>query len=409
MLPLKGLRVIDFGTAMAAPVLTRMLADMGAEVIKVENRDSLDGIRLGRPLVGEDVVGGDKGKWPDLQPAFHNYNRNKRGITLNLKDPRGVDLLKRLVKLSDVVCDNFRPGLLAGLGLGHDEIARVKPDIISISLTGLGETGPWSGLPTYAHSIAAMGGLNSLIGYHDELIGTMTNAYGDSNASIHGCFAVLAALYYRRRTGKGQHIDLSETEACTSLLAEPILEFVMNGRVPGPTGNDDPDFVPHNNYRCRGTDKWVAIAVKTEEEWRSFCKATGHAGWRRDDRFLDKYRRLHHREELDKLVNEWTVQHSPYEIMDILQRAGVAAVPVMNIEDEYVDPHFRERQTFIEFEHPLVGFEAIYGIPWKLSKTPGAVYRHAPALGEDNRYVFGELLGLSEAEIARLEEDKVIY
>jgi benzylsuccinate CoA-transferase BbsF subunit len=408
MLPLEKIRVIDFGTALAAPVLCRMLADMGAEVIKVENKDNLDGIRLGKPIIGDDVAGGDKGKWPNLQPAFHNYNRNKRGITLDLKDPQGIDLLKRLLKVSDVVCDNFRPGLLADLGLGYEVLSGIKPGIISICLTGVGESGPWTNLPTYAHSITAMGGINSLIGYRDELIGTMTNAYGDANAAVHGCFAVLSALYYRQRTGKGQHIDLSECEATTSLLAEPILEYGLNGRVFGPVGNDDPDFVPHNNYKCSGEDKWVAIAVKSEEEWKNFCEAIDQKEWIQDDRFSDKYRRFEHKKDLDILVTEWTIKYSPYEVMEILQKAGVAAVPVMNIEDEYMDPHLRERQTFVEFDHPLVGFEVLYGIPWKLSKTPGAVYRHAPSLGEDNHYVFGQLLGLSDEEIARLEEEKVI-
>jgi benzylsuccinate CoA-transferase BbsF subunit len=409
LLPLNGYRVIDFGTAMAAPVLTRMLADMGAEVIKVENRENMDGIRSGRPIIGDDIAGGDKGKWPNLQPAFHNYNRNKRGITLNFKHPKGLSLLKELIKLSDVVCDNFRPGLLAKIGLGHDELINIKQDIISISLTGLGEYGPWSELPTYAHSITAMGGLNSLVGYRDELIGTMANAFGDSNASIHGCFAVLAALYYRKRTGKGQHIDLSESEATTSVLGEAIMEYTMNGRVQGPRGNDNPAFAPQNNYQCKGENKWVAIAIKTEQEWKSFCEVTGDPQWLKEERFSDKFSRWNNREELDKLITAWTVTYAPYEVMEILQEVGIAAVSVMNIEDEYLDAHFRERQTFVEFDHPLIGVEVIYGIPWKLSKTPGTIYRHAPSFGEDNEYVFGELLGLSREEIARLEEEKVIY
>jgi len=406
---LKRYRVIDFGTAMAAPVLTRMMADMGAEVIKVESREKMDGIRMGRPIIGDDIAGGDRGEWPNLQPAFHNYNRNKRGITLSFKNPRGVQLLKDLVRISDVVCNNFRPGMLAEVGLGYDELVKINPGIIDISLTGVGEYGPLSEIPTYAHSITALSGLNSLIGYRDELIGTMACAYGDSNASIHGLLAVLAALYYRERTGRGQHIDLSEAQASTSILGEAIMEYVMNGRVLGPQGNDNPAFAPHSNYPCKGDDKWIAIAVKTEEEWKSFCEATGHPQWVRDERFADKYCRWQHRVELDQLINAWTMNHSPYEVMEILQAAGIAAVPVMNIEDEYLDPHFRERQTFVEFSHPLVGEEVIYGFPWKMNKTPASVYRHAPSLGEDNEYVFGQLLGLKKEEIVQLQEEKVIY
>ncbi|MFC1886280.1 CaiB/BaiF CoA transferase family protein [Thermodesulfobacteriota bacterium] len=406
---LKRYRVIDFGTAMAAPVLTRMLADMGAEVIKVESREKMDGVRMGRPIIGDDIAGGDKGAWPNLQPAFHNYNRNKKGITLNFKHPKGFNLLKDLIGISDIVCNNFRPGLMEEIGLGYPELVKIKPDIIDISLTGLGEYGPWSRLPTYAHSIAALGGLNSLVGYRNELVGTMANAFGDSNASIHGALAVLAALYYRNRTGKGQHIDLSEAQACTSLLGEAIMDYIMNDRTPGPEGNDYPVFAPRNNYRCEGEDKWVSIAVKTEAEWRNFCSAIGNPTWVKEKKFSDKYGRWENREELDKGITSWTENQSPYEVMEKLQKAGVASAPVMNIEDEYFDPHFKERQTFVEFEHPLVGFEAIYGIPWKMSKTPGQIYRHAPSLGEDNDYVFGRLLGLNKDDIVELKAEKVIY
>jgi benzylsuccinate CoA-transferase BbsF subunit len=177
----------------------------------------------------------------------------------------------------------------------------------------------------------------------------------------------------------------------------------------GPRGNDYPAFAPQNNYRCKGDNKWVAIAVKTEEEWQRFCEVTDNPQWLKEERFSDKLSRWNNREALDKLITSWTIHYSPYEVMEILQGAGVAAVPVMDIEEEYLDKHFRERQTFVEFEHPLVGVEVIYGIPWKLSKTHGAIYRHAPSLGEDNEYVFGELLGLSKEEIVRLQEEKVIY
>ncbi len=183
----------------------------------------------------------------------------------------------------------------------------------------------------------------------------------------------------------------------------------MNGRVMGPQGNYHPTMCPHGIYRCRGTDKWISIAIDTDEEWRSFCQAIGEPEWVNSEQFGEKQGRLRNREELDRLVNEWTSHHSPYEAMEILQQFGVAAVPVMNVEDQFADPHFRDRQTFIEVEHPLVGIELLPENPLRLSKTPGGIRRHAPALGEQNDYVLGELLGLSPENIAELVEERVLY
>ena len=410
MLALEGCRIIDFGTAWAGPMSTQLLADMGAEVIKVETRTRLDGLRMGRPIVGDDIAGGDEGKWPDLQPGFHALNRNKLGITVNMKESKGLSLVKELAKISDVVADNFSPGVMARNGLDYESLKIIKPDIITLSLSGLGQYGPMSDATVYAGSIISLAGISSLIGYYGERpLGMTAMAYGDSNASLHAAFAVLAALHYREMTGKGQHIDLSEAEAAAGLLGEAIVDYNMNKRVWGPQGNRHPYMAPHNNYRCKGEDKWVSIAVKTDEEWEHFCEATGNPHWAGEEKFSDGLGRWNNQEELDKLITGWTVNYTPYEVMDILQKVGVAAVPVMNVEDQYFDPHFQERQTYIEAKHPLVGVEPLYGIPWRLSDTPGEIKRVAPSLGEHNDYVFGELLGLSGEEITRLTEEKVLY
>ncbi len=407
--PLEGIRVLDFGTAWAGPMAGHILADMGAEVIKVESRSQIDGIRLGRPIVGDDIAGGDKGRWADMQPMFHGLNRNKYGITVNLKRPEGMALIKELVKKIDVVMDNSSPGVMKRLGLDYESVRKIKPDIISISLSGLGGYGPFSNATTYAPTITALSGFNSLLGYYGEpVLGGAASAYGDANASIHGAFAVLAALYYRKRTGEGQHIDVAEVEVGTYTLGEAILDYTMNRRIAGPQGNNHPGVAPHNSYRCKGDDRWISIAIKTEEEWKSFCQAIGNPDWAKEQRFADAFSRLNNREELDKLITEWTVNYTPYEAMEILQRAGVAGVPVMNVEDQYFDPHFKERQTFVEVEHPLVGLEVLYGFPFKLSKTPGVIHRVCPSLGEHNDYVFRELLGLSQDEIDQLIKDKVL-
>jgi benzylsuccinate CoA-transferase BbsF subunit len=410
MLSLEGYRIIDFGTAWAGPMSTQLLADMGAEVIKVETQGRLDGLRMGRPIVGDDIAGGEEGKWPNLQPAFHALNRNKMSITVDIKKEEGLALIRDLVKISDVVSDNFSPGVMARAGLDYDSLTTIKPDIITISLSGVGQYGPLKDATLYANTIMALSGLSSLLGYYNEPpLGMSAVAYGDANASIHAAFVILAALVHRKMTGEGQQIDLAETQMGSSLLGEALMDYQMNGRVARPQGNRHPNMSPHNNYPCAGEDHWISIAVKTNQEWRNFCGAMGDPPWCMEERFADAVSRWNNQEELDRLISEWTIQQDSKELMALLQETGVAAAAVMTTEDQYFDPHFNERQSHIEIEHPLVGVEALYGIPWRLSETPGEIYRPAPSLGEHNDYVFGELLGKSKQEIQDLIKKKVIY
>ena len=408
--PLSGYRVTDYGTAVAGPVVGQILADMGAEVIKVETRTHLDGIRLGRPIVGDDIAGGDEGKWPELQPMFHCINRSKLGITVDFAHPKGVALIKQLVQLSDVITENFSPRVLKEHGLDYESMKEVKPDIVMLSMSGGGQYGPLRDIVTYAPAVTALAGLSSMMGYYGErVLGVGLPSFADLNASLHGAFAILAALRYRNRTGEGLHIDLSQSEAATCLVGEAIMEYTMNHRVLGTSGNRNPTMAPHNNYHCKGEDKWVSIAVKTEEDWRSFCTAIGNPSWTTDARFSDRYSRLANQVEMDEFICQWTVNHTPHEVTVILQKAGVAAAPVMNVEDHFVDPHFAERQIYAEIDQPMVGAETIPSLPWKLSETPGGIRRGAPMLGEHNSYIFGELLGLSQDEINQLTEEKVLY
>ena len=286
MLSLEGYRILDFGTAWAGPMSTQLLADMGAEVIKVETQGRLDGLRMGRPIVGDDIAGGDEGKWPNLQPAFHALNRNKMSITVDIKKEEGLSLIRDLVKISDVVSDNFSPGVMARAGLDYDSLIKIKPDIITISLSGVGQYGPLKDATLYANTIMALSGLSSLLGYPGEPpLGMSAVAYGDANASIHAAFVILAALVHRKMTGEGQQIDLAETQMGSSLLGEALMDYQMNGRVARPQGNRHPYMSPHNNYPCAGEDKWVSIAVKTNEEWRSLCQAMGNPAWSSEERF----------------------------------------------------------------------------------------------------------------------------
>ena len=409
---LTGYRVLDFGTAFASPMAAHLLADMGAEVIKIESRTRLDGLRLGRPIVGEDVAGGDRGEWPEYQPVFHGLNRSKLGVTLNFKHPEGVALLKRLVRISDVVINNFSPGVMDRAGLGYEALRGERADLIYASLPAAGESGPLRDIVTYAPVIAALSGLSGLVGYsarREDFVGTLQVAFCDALGAVNAVVSILAALRHRKATGEGQAIEISQWEASLSLLGEGVLEYGMTGRVLSPIGNTHPSMVPHNNYRCAGDDAWVAIAVDSEGEWQALCRALGHPEWAEDPRFADAYLRVQHRDELDALVTSWTSQRSPAAVMEILQGAGVAAMPVMNLEDQFRDPHLRAREVHLECEHPKVGIEWLHGIPWRLSETPGRIHRPAPLLGEHNRYVFGELLGLPEGEIQRLSEMGAMY
>jgi len=396
----------------------QLLADMGAQVIKVESRERLDGLRLGRPMVGEDAAGGDRGLWPELQPVFHSINRNKLGVTLNLKTNEGVNLLERLIARSDVVMNNFSPGVMGRIGLDYPDLQKLRPDIILVSMPSVGNTGPLKDILAYAPIIQALSGLMSVVGYEstedgpqqeERLVGELQSPWSDAVASVHAALAALAALRHRNRTGRGQSIEVAQLEATTSMLGEALLSCQMTGLEQSPRGNRDGEFAPHNNYPCVGDDKWVSIGAKTEDEWRGFCRALGHPDWTRDKRFADRASRLGNVSVLDGYVSEWTRRFSAQEITEKLQEHGVAAMPVMNIEDQFLDQHLQQRQAYAEVEHPHIGAEWVYGMPWLLSETPGSVRTPAPILGEHNDYVFHQLLGVPRTEIERLQERQAIY
>ena len=400
---------MDFGTALAGPQVGQLLADLGMEVIKIETRIKPDGLRLGRPIVGDDIAGGDDGKWLDMQPMFHVTNRNKLSFTINLKQPGAMDVFTKLVKISDVVLDNSSPGVMGRLGLDQASLEKIKKDIISVSLSGCGEIGPLKDTLVYAPLIIALGGLEGLLGYYgDTLPMNLAPGYGDTNASMHGAFAVLAALWHREKTGEGQHVTLAESYAVTNLIGEAIMDYNMNGRIQGLQGNRHPVLCPHGNYPCQGDDKWVSIAVDTETEWQNLCKGLGAPEWLADKRFADKASRRQHWEELDKLIAAKTMKYGMYDISEILQKVNVAATPVMNCEDQFSDPHFREREVNVEIQHPIIGTEYVYNNPMRLSDMPPTIRRPAPSIGEYNDYVLKDLLGYSTEQVADLVAQKII-
>jgi benzylsuccinate CoA-transferase BbsF subunit len=400
-LPFEGIRVVDFGWVWAGTVLGHIMADHGAEVIKIESRKRLDGLRLGKVFELGDTL--------ELNPAFHNNNRSKMSITLDWSSPQGYELIKKLIAKSDVVNENFSVGTLEKHGLGYEELKKIKSDIIMLKLAPTGQFGPESNIMAYAPLMSAIAGIDSMLGYKDDRPLGFKHAYGDVMATLTGAFVMMAALRYKKRTGNGQYIDLSECEATTSLIGEPFMDYFMNGRIAGCEGNFRPGMAPHNNYKSAGDDKWVSIAVKTEDEWKAFCKAIGNPSWTKDAKFSTLANRLNNLVELDKHVTAWTSTLGDYEATAILQKAGVAAAPVLNIEGVFFDPQFQERGIFMNIEHPIAGDLHLYDLPWKDAKLGRKPARYAPLLGENNDYVFGEILGMPKAEIAKLVEDKVIY
>ena len=400
--PLQGLRVLDFGWVLAGAIPGMVLADMGAQVIKVETRQRLDYMRQGRPLIGDE-------RDPELNPMFHNVNRSKLSITLNTTHPGAIDLARRLAGRSDVVVENFSPGVMDRLGLGYEDLRKHKPDIIMASISSNGQTGPLRDLRAYAPSIGALAGLDSTLGYEGERPLGLKHAYADITGALHAVFAITAALLNRKRTGQGRYIDLSMLRATVATMGIGLSEYALTGLVMEPKGNYDPVMAPYNNYPCLGEDKWVSVAVRTEEEWRSLVRAMGNPAWAQDESFVSKFQRLKHRKELDAQLAAWTSTRTAEDVTKTLQDNGVAAAPVMDAEERLAYPHFQERGLYQEIQHPSLGQEPVFNLMWKLSRTPSSIRRHAPLLGEHNQEVFGDILGLSDEEISHLEEAKVLW
>jgi crotonobetainyl-CoA:carnitine CoA-transferase CaiB-like acyl-CoA transferase len=401
-LPLEGVRIVDLTHWGAGPLATSYLAEAGAEVIKVESPDHVDPIRY----IHYDPVPADR---PWNQSSWFNFmNLNKLGITLDLTTETGSQLFLELVGKCDLVAENFRGGVMEKFGLGYDELRTVNPRIIMLSMPLYGATGPWRNYRGVGIGCEMIAGLVELSGYEDGPPMKSGIHHADAFEAAMAASAMLTALYHQRRTGKGQHIDSASTEAVTCCLGETLLGYAMNGRVPPRTGNRDPQFAPHGCYPCKGEDKWVTIAVFSDEEWTQLCRVLGQSDLAADERFRTAGARKQNEDALDELVGQWTEGHTHYEIANKLQAEGIAAGPVLNAAEILDDPQLAARDFFKKVAHPEAG-EGIYnGVRARLSKTPCSIRRPAPCFGQHNGYVFGELLGLSEGEIAQLEKSGVI-
>ncbi len=399
-LPLEGIRVCDFSWVVVGPMVTRMLAVMGAEVIKIESSVHTDILRrIGPYLDGVQGI--------ERTGNFHRVNLSKKSCTLNLTKPKAVELAKDIVRISDIVVSNFSYGVMERLGLGNEVLKDLKPELILVSSSGMGSSGPNKEFVCYNEEAYAYGGLGYLTGYEGKAPSSIAAEPGDCMTPILETLAVLSALHYRSRTGRSQTIDVSMAEVIATQVPEAIMDYSMNQRVCVRSGNHMEVMAPHNCYPCKGEDKWIAIAVTNDEEWEAFCKAVGKPEWTEDNRFSDQFRRFKNQVELDGLIAGWTRNHSANEVTEILQSAGVPAGPSLSIEEMVNDPQLNQRGFFVAPEHPEVGKRMLEGVPWK-SNTCEPVFKPAPLLGQDNYYVFHDLLGLSDEEIAELVIEGVV-
>ncbi|MDO8635643.1 MAG: CoA transferase [Dehalococcoidia bacterium] len=399
---LSGIRIADFSWAWAGAHATAILALLGAEVIKVESRRRPDISRMNSLTTSQQF------KSLDESPVFNQINLNKLSVSLNLSQPGAVELAKKLVQVSDVVVENMRPGTMEKLGLGYTELNAIRPDIIYLSSSALGATGPLKGYTGYASNFAALSGLSHITGYPD---GEPSDIRGEVDlfSATTAAFAILAALNYRQSSGRGQFIDLSSTEINAALCGDAFLKLSSNEQESARMGNRDEIWAPHNCYRCLGNDQWLSVAITNEQEWEALVKTMGNPEWARDERFSTPTQRLQNQDELDRLVEAWTCQRTTYEAMHLLQKSGVAAFPSMDGKQLYEDPHLQERGVWQKMAHKALGEQVVIAPPWKLSETPARVKDSAPLFGEHNSYVLGELLGLTPQEIDNLEREKVVW
>jgi len=419
-LALEGIRVVDLTDSIIGPFATMLLASCGAEVIKVESRLHLGFRKVGPwgpqgnepiPQAPEKTLDFSKVQLDLLlSPTFAQLNANKISMALNLDKPEGRELLKKLVKISDVVIDNLRFGIMKRWQLGYPELKQVKNDIIVASLQSMG-SGPYEGWITWAMNLMSFTGFAHGWGHAqtDMTERVAARYYGDYISGGKAAAAILAALFHRAMTGQGQYIELSQVEATMSVLGPAYLDYFVNKRITPPRGNRHPQFAPYNCYQCMDDNSWCVIAVRNEEEWKQFCQALKNPLWTQDPKFGTMQSRLENVDELDLNIESWTRQYTPHQVMRTLQYYGVAAGAVQNGEDLYYDIQLRARGFMTEQELPRLGSLTFAKAPLKLATGEAAYSQRAPLLGEHNDYVYRELLGLQPEEIRRLEEAEVIF
>ncbi len=401
--PFDGIKILDFTMFGAGPFTVNYLSYFGAEVIKVESRHRTDGCR---------TIGPYKDRITDPErSAYFAYSNpaKKHGITLNLARPEGVEIARRLAAWADVVAESFVGQTMEKWGLGYEDLRKIKEDIVMLRTCVHGQTGPLARQPGFGNQLTSLSGFNCIMGWPDRTAcGFNAQPFTDHLAPLFCVTALVAALDYRERTGKGQCLDISQHEASLQILAPLMLDYFVNGREPEVRGNRNDSEAPHGVYRCKGDDRWCAIAVRNDAEWKAFAGAIGNPGWTGDPKFSTRAHRKENEDELDRLVESWTAVRSAEDAMLILQNAGVPAGIVANADDQWNDPQYAHYGFFREMEHPVIGRTKLFhGPPFKMSKSRPRV-SYATMLGEGNDHVYREILGMSDEEITRLRETDVI-
>ncbi len=400
--PLDGLKVLDFTHVLAGPFATRVLGDLGADVIKINSAERATG--------ANDVA----------HPYYLMWNRNKRALALNMADPDSRPLCRRLCEQADVVIDNFSVGVLDRWGVGYDTVREANEGVIYVQMSGMGEGGPWSGYVTYAPTIHALCGLTHLTSVEGREDIGLGFSYNDHQAGLHGAIAVLAALEARHRTGKGQRVDVSQFEIGANFAGPALLDLAANGRAARPTANKLPydDVAPHNVYRCApaevtstADERWIAIACMNDEQWRRLVGLMEAGAELDDERFVSAKGRVAHRDEIDRYISAWTATKEPYALMAQCQSAGVPAGVVQNgVDLAENDPQLQLADFLLQLDdvHPQMGQTFVDRLPLGFHKTPCNEYRRVREVGEDNADVLSDWLGMEEVDIQRLNDKGIL-
>ncbi len=421
-LPLEGVRVTDITVVLAGTNAATLLGDWGAEVVRAEPLHLVQPSTRGMMAHPTKAMVDAQRNWitsyPNWDPGerpwnrwnfYNSHGRNKLSMTVDLSKPEGQAIVRRLVALSDIFIENNVPDTFDKWNLGYEGLRRVKPDLIMVRMPAYGLAGPYRNTRSFGSHIEGASGHTYLRGYEDTDPSQTEDVYfGDAAGAVNGAFAAVAALHQLRRTGKGQLIELAQTEGVVPYFGELVLDAQMNGRVAGHAENDLGAMAPHNTYPCKGEDRWIAIAIGCDKDWRALVEAMGRPAWASPDesgRFSDQAGRYRRRRELDRLVGEWTRQFEGRWLMERLQSRGIAAGVLNDDRDAFEDRHLNARGFFETLTLPDVGAHRYPGIVWKLARTPNAIRTPPATLGQHNAYVYGGLLGLSEEARARLQRE----
>lgn len=401
---LKGVKIVEFAAFAAGPAIGKHMADHGATVVHIESRVRPDGFRTHYPPYKDNIYGLNR------SGLFALCNNDKLDITLNLKKgPKATALAKRIVGWADVVIENFSPGTMARLGLDYDNLKMVKPDLIMLSSSNLGQSGPHAHHAGFGSQLSSLAGFTHLTGYPGGSPQILYGPYIDYIAVAYGAVAILAALDYKRRTGNGNYIDTAQYETGLQFLAPLLLDYKTNGNIADRNANRDPHAAPHGAFPCKGEDSWCALSIHTNDEWGALCRLMGGPSWSADPRFSTHKSRKANEDELDRNMSEWTSGHTALELMEKLQSAGIRAGIVNTMKDIYRDPQLSQRPQWIELDHPEIGKMHYQRPPFLLTETPPGPAKRDPLLAEHNDYFYRSLLGLSEQEYSQLVDEQVIY